>query len=195
MKKITLLALSLCFLSSCTVYTEKQSEALSQNVYATNDSVNKGRIDLAYYYSDQTTRLVKIPKKRIEIQSVYEAGQVVKGSKNADKTRVVLVPDQYKNEKVVVVGSSDYQDLLKVKAVAEQLKKDNTNIVKDKAIVDTELAKQAAMKDKIINDINKLQKEHISDQFTIFRDNVIIVVLLIVIAGLLYLLFRTGAIL
>ena len=195
MKKITLLALSLCFLSSCTVYTEKQSEALSQNVYATNDSVNKGRIDLAYYYSDQTTRLVKIPKKRIEIQSVYEAGQVVKGSKNADKTRVVLVPDQYKNEKVVVVGSSDYQDLLKVKAVAEQLKKDNTNIVKDKAIVDTELAKQAAMTDKIINNINTLQKEHISDQFTIFRDNVIIVVLLIVIAGLLYLLFRTGAIL
>lgn len=195
MKKIALLALSLCFLSSCTVYTEKQSEALSQNVYATNDSVNKGRIDLAYYYSDQTTRLVKIPKKRIEIQSVYEAGQVVKGSKNADKTRVVLVPDQYKNEKVVVVGSSDYQDLLKVKAVAEQLKKDNTNIVKDKAIVDTELAKQAAMTDKIINNINTLQKEHISDQFTIFRDNVIIVVLLIVIAGLLYLLFRTGAIL
>jgi hypothetical protein len=195
MKKITLLALSLCFLSSCTVYTEKQSEALSQNVYATNDSVNKGRIDLAYYYSDQTTRLVKIPKKRIEIQSVYEAGQVVKGSKNADKTKVVLVPDQYKNEKVVVVGSSDYQDLLKVKAVAEQLKKDNTNIVKDKAIVDTELAKQAAMTDKIINNINTLQKEHISDQFTIFRDNVIIVVLLIVIAGLLYLLFRTGAIL
>jgi len=195
MKKITLLALSLCFLSSCTVYTEKQSEALSQNVYATNDSVNKGRIDLAYYYSDQTTRLVKIPKKRIEIQSVYEAGQVVKGTKNADKTRVVLVPDQYKNEKVVVVGSSDYQDLLKVKAVADQLKKDNINIVKDKAIVDTELAKQAAMKDKIINDINKLQKEHISDQFTIFRDNVIIVVLLIIIAGLLYLLFRTGAIL
>ena len=193
MKKITLLALSLCFLSSCTVYTEKQSEALSQNVYATNDSVNKGRIDLAYYYSDQTTRLVKIPKKRSEIQSVYEAGQVVKGSKNAD--RVVLVPDQYKNEKVVVVGSSDYQDLLKVKAVAEQLKKDNTNIVKDKAIVDTELAKQAAMTDKIINNINTLQKEHISDQFTIFRDNVIIVVLLIVIAGLLYLLFRTGAIL
>jgi hypothetical protein len=195
MKKITLLALSLCFLSSCTVYTEKQSEALSQNVYATNDSVNKGRIDLAYYYSDQTTRLVKIPKKRIEIQSVYEAGQVVKGTKNADKTRVVLVPDQYKNEKVVVVGSSDYQDLLKVRAVADQLKKDNVNIVKDKAIVDTELAKQAAMKDKIINDINKLQKEHISDQFTIFRDNVIIVVLLIVIAGLLYLLFRTGTIL
>jgi len=190
MKKITLLALSMCFLSSCTVYTEKQSEALSQNVYATSDSVNKGRIDLAYYYSDQTTRLVKIPKKRIEIQSVYEAGQVVKGSKNADKTRVVLVPDQYKDEKVVVVGSSDYQDLLKNKTIVEQLKKDNTNIVKDKAVVDAELKRQAEMKDKMVNDLNKLQKEHIKDQFTIFRDNVIIVALLIVIAGLLYLLFK-----
>ena len=109
MNKSIFLALLLPFFSSCTLYTEKQSEALSQNVYATSDSVNKGRFDLAYYYSDQTTRLVKIPKHRIEIQSVYEVGQVVKNSKNADKTRVVLVPDQYKNEKVVVVGSGEYQ--------------------------------------------------------------------------------------
>jgi hypothetical protein len=190
MKKFTLLALSLCLFSSCTVYTEKQSEALSQNVYATNDSVNKGRIDLAYYYSDQTTRLVKIPKKRIEIQSIYEAGDVVKNSKTADKTRVVLVPDQYKDEKVVVVGSNDYQSLLKNKAVAEQLKKDNATVLKDKAVVDAELKRQAEMKDKMVNDLNKLQKEHIKDQFTIFRDNVIIVVLLILIAGLIYLLFK-----
>jgi len=195
MNKTIFLALLLPFITSCTVYTEKQSEALSQNVYATNDSVNKGRIDLAYYYSDQTTRLVKIPKHRIQIQSVYEAGQVVKGTKTADKTRVVLVPDQYKDEKVVVVGSSDYQDLLKDKTVVDQLKNDNKNILKDKILVDNELKKQAEMKDKMVNDLNKLQKDHIKDQFTIFRDNVIIVVLLIIIAGLLYLLFRTGAIL
>ena len=78
MKKIILLALSLSFLSSCTVYTEKQSETLSQNAYATNDSLNKARVDLAYYYSDQTTRLVKIPKKRINIQPVYQSSLLLK---------------------------------------------------------------------------------------------------------------------
>ena len=37
--KIKVLLLSL-LLTSCTVYTEKQSEALSQNAYATDDSLN-----------------------------------------------------------------------------------------------------------------------------------------------------------
>ena len=73
-----------------------------------------------------------------------------------------------------------------------QLQKDNEQVIKDKALVDEELKKQAAMKDKIINDINALQKSHIKDQFTIFRDNIIIVALLLVIAGLLYLLFKPG---
>ena len=48
MKKVLLLAA--LFVVGCTYYTEKQSEALSQNVYAANDSLNKARVDLAYYY-------------------------------------------------------------------------------------------------------------------------------------------------
>ena len=43
--------LSILFLVSCTVYTEKQSEALSQSVYATKDSIDYARIDLDDSYS------------------------------------------------------------------------------------------------------------------------------------------------
>ena len=176
MKKILLL--SVLLISGCTYYTEKQSEALSQNVYATNDSLNKARVDLAYYYSDQTTRLVKIPKKRIPIQSVYQAGDVVKGAKTGTSTRVVIVPDQYKGDKVVVVGSTEYQELLKTKAIADQLKKDNENIIKAKAETDKELAKQAEYTNKMIKDLNHLQSEIYKKDLAILWRNIIIVTLL-----------------
>ena len=172
MKKILLL--SVLLITGCTYYTEKQSEALSQNVYATNDSLNKARVDLAYYYSDQTTRLVKIPKKRIPIQSVYQAADIVKGTKTGPSTRVVIVPDQYKGDKVVVVGSTEYQELLKTKAIAEQLKKDNVNIVKAKAETDKELAKQAEYTNKMIKDLNHLQSEVYKKDLAILWRNIII---------------------
>ena len=176
MKKILLL--SVLLITGCTYYTEKQSEALSQNVYATNDSLNKARVDLAYYYSDQTTRLVKVPKKRIPIQSVYQVGDVVKGTKTGLSTRVVIVPDQYKGDKVVVVGSTEYQELLKTKAIADQLKKDNENIIKAKAETDKELAKQAEYTNKMIKDLNHLQSEIYKKDLAILWRNIIIVTLL-----------------
>jgi hypothetical protein len=185
MKKILLLATLL--VAGCTYYTEKQSEALSQNVYATNDSLNKARVDLAYYYSDQTTRLVKPPKKKIDIQSIYQAGEVVKDAKAGEKTRVVIVPSQYKGDKVVVVDSVEYQDLLKVKAIAEQLKKDNANLVSAKENTDKELAKQAEYTNKMIKDLNHLQAEVYKKDLAILWRNIIIISLLGLIGGYIYL--------
>ena len=185
MKKILLL--SVLFITGCTVYTEKQSEALSQNTYATNDSLNKARVDLAYYYSDQTTRLVKIPKKRINIQSVYEAGAVIKGTKTGPSTRVVIVPDQYKNDKIVVVGSAEYQDLLKTKAIAQQLKRDNENILLAKTNTDKELAKQAENTNKMVIALNTMQKQLVQKDLAILWRNIIIISLLGLIGGYIYL--------
>lgn len=184
MKKLFILTTLL--LVSCTVYTEKQSEALSQNVYATNDSVNKGRVDLAYYYSDQTTRLVKIPKHRIQIQSVYEAGEVVKNAKQGEKTQVVLVPKQYQNSKVVVVDSSDYDNLLKDRATKEQLTKDNINLAKDKINTDKEIAKQKDMSDKMVNDLNAYKTLVVKKDLAILWRNCIIVALMALIALYFY---------
>ena len=185
MKKILLL--SALLVAGCTYYTEKQSEALSQNVYATNDSLNKARVDLAYYYSYQTTRLVKPPKKKIYIQPIYQAGDVVKDAKAGEKTRVVIVPSQYKGDKVVVVDSVEYQDLLKVKAIAEQLKKDNANLANAKENTDKELAKQAEYTNKMIKDLNHLQAEVYKKDLAILWRNIIIVGLLVLIGGYIYL--------
>jgi translation initiation factor 1 (eIF-1/SUI1) len=185
MKKILLL--SVLFIVGCTVYTEKQSEALSQNVYAANDSLNKARVDLAYYYSNETTRLVKPPKKKIDIQPIYQAGEVVKDAKAGERTRVVIVPSQYKGDKVVVVDSVEYQDLLKVKAIAEQLKKDNANLASAKENTDKELAKQAEYTNKMIKDLNHLQAEVYKKDLAILWRNIIIVGLLALIGGYIYL--------
>jgi hypothetical protein len=185
MKKILLL--SALLITGCTVYTEKQSEALSQNVYATNDSLNKARVDLAYYYSNETTRLVKPPKKKIGIQSIYQAGEVVKDTKAGEKTRVVIVPSQYKGDKVVVVDSVEYQDLLKVKAIAEQLKKDNANLANAKENTDKELAKQAEYTNKMIKDLNYLQAQVHKKDLAILWRNIIIVGLIALIGGYIYL--------
>jgi len=174
-------------LVSCTVYTEKQSEALSQNVYATNDSVNKGRVDLAYYYSDQTTRLVKIPKHRIQIQSVYEAGDVVKDTKAGNKTRVVLVPKEFQDSKVVVVDSNEYDNLIKDRATKEQLAKDNINFIKAKDNTDKEIAKQKDMNDKMVNDLNNYKTLVVKKDLAILWRNCVIVGLMALIALYFYL--------
>jgi len=185
MKKILLIAALL--ITGCTYYTEKQSEALSQNVYAANDSLNKARVDLAYYYSNETTRLVKPPKKPIDIQPIYQAGEVIKDVKSGEKTRVVIVPSQYKGDKVVVVDSTEYQDLLKVKAIAEQLKKDNANLANAKQNTDKELIKQTEYTNKMVKDLNHLQAEIYKKDLAILWRNIIIISLTALIAVYIYL--------
>lgn len=187
MKRIILLATAAVFLVSCTYYTEKQSEALSQNVYATSDSLNKKRVDLAYYYSNETTKLVKVPKHRIPIQSVYEAGKVIKNSPKKEKTAVVLVPDQYKDEKVVVVGSADYQSLLKNRAINEQLKKDNVNLVKANETTVNELKHQKEMKDIIIKNAETLQTRVYKLEASNLRKSIAIIALVALILGYIWL--------
>ena len=185
MKKYLILASLL--LASCTYYTEKQSEALSQNVYATSDSLNNKRVDLAYYYSNETTKLVKVPKHRIPIQPVYEAGNVVKNGPKKDKTSVVLVPDKYKGDKVVVVGSTEYQDLLKDRAVKQQLERDNVNLKKDSINTNKELAHLQEMHDKIIQNAQTLQTRVYKLEADIWKRNVAIIGLVLIIGGYIWL--------
>jgi hypothetical protein len=173
-------------LVSCTVYTEKQTEMLSQNTYATNDSVNKGRIDLAYYYSDQATRIVKPPKHRIAIQSVYEAGDVVKNTKNKEKTQVVLVPKEYQGTKVIVVGSDDYNNLLKDRSVKNQLITDNKNLLKDKEDTTRELTLLKNNNNKMLDKLNSDEKLLIKKDLAILWRNIIIISLLALIALYFY---------
>jgi superfamily I DNA and/or RNA helicase len=181
--KTLILGLVFC-LSSCTVYTEKQSEAVSQNVYATKDSVDLARIDLADNYINEATKLIKPPKKRIEISGIYQQSTI---KDSTDNKRIVIVPEKYKNDKVVVVGSADYDSLLKDKAVAAQLKKDNENILKAKQETEQELIKQAEMQNKMVQDLNIMQKKLIQKDLRILQLTVALISVLLIFATAIYL--------
>ena len=191
-------AVLFCFLflvaaPSCTVYTEKQSEALSRVVYATKDSMDAARIDLADKYSTESTRLVRPPKNRISVQSVYKKNidNITSDSKVTptiiNKQRVVVIPEKYKSDTVVVVSSTEYEQLLKDKHTYEQIEKDNANLVETKKVVDDELIRQMEYNDKMIRDLNTLQKKVAEKDLAILQRNIVIVSLLLSIAGGIYL--------
>jgi len=191
MKKLFLFCFILLFLNSCTVYTEKQSEALSRSVYATKDSLDNARLDLADTYANESTRIVRPPKQRIEIKSVYKKN--VDNSSNIvkptiiNKQRVLIVPEKYKNDIVVVVSSQEYQQLLKDKETYEQIERDNYSLVETKKLIDQELIRQMEYNDKMIRDLNIMQKKLIEKDLAILHRNIIIIVLLASIGGATYL--------
>jgi hypothetical protein len=193
MSRIFLLFLFCLFFSSCTIYTEKQSEALSRTVYATKDSLDHARIDLAERYSVESTRLVKPPKKRIDIKPVYKKNIDVLASQNKkspqfiDKQRVVIIPEKYKSDTVVVVNSKEYENLLKEKEIYEQMKKDLDELSFARSQVDEELIRQMEYKDKMIKDLNIMQKKLVEKDLAILQRNIIIVGLIILIAAAIYL--------
>jgi hypothetical protein len=193
MKKLFLFCFILLFLNSCTVYTEKQSEALSRSVYATKDSMDAARIDLADRYINEATRIVKPPKKRIDVQPVYKKNIDTISSQSKvkptiiNKQRVVIIPEKYKNDTVVVVSSEEYQQLLKDKETYQQIEKDMQNLSETKQVVDEELIRQLEYNDKMIKDLNIMQKKLVEKDLAILQRNIIIIVLLTSIVGATYL--------
>jgi len=193
LRNVYVIFLSILFLASCTVYTEKQSEALSQSVYATKDSIDCARIDLADNYSTESTRLLKPPKNRIQIQSVYKKNidNIASNSKVSptivNKQRVVIIPEKYRNDTVVVVSSEEYQKLLQDKEIYEQIEKDNASLRDAKRAVDEELIQQANNRDKMIQDLNTMQKKLLEKDLAILQRNIIIAVLLVTIGAGVYL--------
>jgi hypothetical protein len=194
MNKYFLFSLFL-LLPACTVYTEKQSQALSRSVYATRDSFEKARIDLATSYASEAARIVKPPKNKIEIKPIYKTVTVPVVASSAkpktpisiNKQRVLVIPDEYKNDTVVVVNSEEYQQLLKDKEIFEQLKKDHEQALKFKSEVDEELARQEANANKMVQDLNRMQKQLVEKDLAILKRNIIIVILLLTIGGATYL--------
>ena len=177
-----LIILSIFVLSGCTVYTEKQTEAVSQSVYATKDSIDLARIDLAESYINETVKLINPPKKRIGISAIYQNPIQV----NDSKQRIVIVPEKYKSDKVVVVNSTEYDNLLKDKDIAIQLKKDNEILTKARSEFDAERTKQQEMQNKMIKDLNVMQKKLAEKDLAILWRNIIIVALLGMIGGYVY---------
>jgi hypothetical protein len=179
--------------SGCTVYTEKQSEALSRSVYATKDSLESARIDLADKYSTESTRLVKPPKNRIDLQSIYKknsdgAASGIKVTPTViNKQRVIIVPEKYKNDVLVIVNSEEYQQLLKDKETYAQIEKDNAQLIETKKEVDSELIKQSEYNNKMVRDLNLMQKKLVEKDLAILQRNIAIIILMTTICAGVYL--------
>lgn len=186
-----------CFLflvlAACTVYTEKQSQALSKAVYATRDSFEAARIDLADSYSAEAARIVHPPKERVDVKSVYKKNIDVIGSASkpvsrvTSKQRIVIIPEKYRNDVVVVVSSEEYQNLLKDKEVMSQLQKDFESLTLVKQEVDQEIIKQQEYSNKMIKDLNIMQKKLVEKDLAILQRNIVIVGLFLTIGGGIYL--------
>lgn len=185
--------------SGCTVYTEKQSEALSRVVYATKDSLESARIDLADKYSTESTRLVKPPKNRIDVKAVYKKNidNITSSNKATptviNKQRVIVVPEKYKNDTLVVVSSEEYQQLLKDKETFAQIEKDNAELMVARDVVDQELIRQMEYNDKMIRDLNTMQRKLVEKDLAILQRNITIVILMAIIGIGIY--FRIKGIL
>jgi len=178
MKKILLLSL---LLTSCSPkFIEKQSEPLKQAVYGVNDSLDKGRIDLAWFYSNETTRLVSPPTVRIDVKGVYQTLPV---TNNATGSRVVILPEGLKGDKVVVSNTDEYKELLKNKDIAKQLQDE---LISKTKFTDT-VIKQQQQNEKIQSDLllayNHSQEVIAKKDTAIWFRNFVILGLLVLILG------------
>jgi hypothetical protein len=186
--RVNVFLLLVLIFNGCAVYTEKQSEAVSQSIYATKDSIELARIDLAESYVNEATKFINPPKKRIQINAIYQKPISV----NDSKQRIVIVPEQYKNDKVVVINSTDYNDLLKDKEIAVRLKKDNEELTKAKEGFDKERQKQQEMTNKMIIKLSEQHKIILKQRLTILWEGIIIAVLVVLIAGYIYIRMNSG---
>lgn len=179
LSKIILFCILLFGPTSCTVYTEKQTEAVSQVVYATKDSIDKARFDLADSYSTEATRLIRPPKNRIQIEYMAERPKELspQTKNNLPKTPVIIVPERLRGLKVIVVNSEEYSALIQDKEALEQLKADHVNLTQAKRVVDQELIDQAVNKDKIIKELNLLKLTISNKNLTIMKLSITCVVL------------------
>jgi hypothetical protein len=196
-KKILIISFLFLFLNSCTVYTEKQSEALSKVVYASKDSMEAARIDLADKYITETTRLIRPPKNRIKIESIYQKtvnqhiNTIGSSSKHdaipINKQRMVIIPEKYRADTVVVVSTDEYQKLLNDKETFAQIQRDNEGLSEAKQTVDEELVRQLNNRDKMVNDLNMMQKKLVEKDLAILQRNIIILALVAMMGGATYL--------
>ena len=156
MRYLAKILVTLAFLlsaTSCTIYTEKRSEALSQAVFATSDSIALARFDLADQYSKQAERLAFPPKQRIKLSSVYTTDtpnklipslkvlvEIEDKLKKEDEliTSVVdapsdpvlrlVVPEHLKHAQLLIENSEEWNELIRTKDFSTKLKEDYANL-------------------------------------------------------------------
>lgn len=176
---IAVITLTLTGCATKVKYVEKQSEELSQAVYATKDSIEVARIDLASKYSGEAARLVPPPKNRIKIDSIIKS----KGDKETE--RVLILPNTHKNDKAIYVDTPEFQELVKDSRVAQQLKTDLQNWQLYTKEVDRKLTEQYEIQNEMIVKIQDLEKQVLEKDKKLLRKDIAILWRNIVIVSLI----------
>lgn len=127
MKKYILIASLLILLTSCTIYTEKRSEALSQAVYATAESINNARFDKAGPYAEQAKRLAYAPKNKITISPIITAStkkiESINKEINVKNNSVNIKPKSVINSSIIKATSDvDQEEQVLRLVIPESLK-------------------------------------------------------------------------
>lgn len=202
------------FLTSCAIYTEKRSQALSRAVAATVDSIDAARFDLAEKYSKEAEKIAYPPKTRIIVRPVVTKDTKsieIKNSKTeisagnrrtqADSSIVkvvssngseqmilrLVVPEKLKHAKLLIENSEEWNELLKTKDFSEQLKTDNLNLKKLTEEIRQALIKEKEINEKMIVELNKLQKEVLKKNLHIVKLYIVVAILILAIGGGIYL--------
>lgn len=106
------------FFTNCSETTvQKERKVISQGVYATKDSFDASRYDLAKSYNNELTRIIPPPasKDRIKITSFdtdMKPASKKKGNSTIPSQRYVVLPDSESNAHVIVANSEEYKQLL-----------------------------------------------------------------------------------
>ena len=212
------LILILILLCGCAVYTEKRSEALSQAVFATAESIKNARFDKAGPYAEQAKRLAYPPKKQISVPPIITSStrkiestnksidvrktstntktgsklnsNVIKVTSDTEEDEQVLrlvIPESLKHAKLLIENSEEWNELMETKKFKEQLEIDNANLKKLASDIDAELQKQLKYNNQMVIDLNNMQKKLVEKDLLITRLYITIFILIISIAGGIYL--------
>ena len=173
---------------STTKYVERQSEELSRAVYATKDSLQAARVDLADKYIKEASRLVTAPEHRIHIE------RVIKTDSEGHTERVLILPEINATDKVVTVNSHEYKQLLTDSRISKQLKADAKALEQHSKDVELKLAEEFQVQNEMILHIQDLEKKVLKQDRSLLKKdlaiiwrNITIVGLLVTIAGMVYL--------
>lgn len=114
MKNILLIAFFIfviCFFG-CSVLnpSKKKQELISQSVYATKDSLELSRYDLATKYSGESVKLIPPPKKKIQIDPIYFK-TFDPETKLKIKNNAIILPETATGQ-VIRVNSQEYNKIL-----------------------------------------------------------------------------------
>lgn len=135
----------LCLSGCAQNYVEKSSEVANEAAYGVPAAIDHGRIDIADSVSQSFRQLYSYPNHPINTDPVIDP-----------KTGLVTVilPARLTG-KVFVVGSVEYQDLLKNKEIAKQLAKDNKDLLAYKSATEEQKRKDDQVLNAILKELNE----------------------------------------